>query len=449
MPLRIFHPGMLIEIVVMLAAILLAYQARKNLWRAICMIAFLLPAYVVRLQIGGIPTNALELLILAAGTAVLWQKGTPQTYWQSLKNIPKPIKIWITLFVLAACMSTLISSQVLVSLGILKGWVFVPLLYASLVCAARPSTAQKQQLLYALVASASAVSLVALLMGRLGGRLQAFYDTPNSLALYIAPILAATFWQAALPPAAPLEARRSGDKGGRGVAVHKRRLLTAAATIQVMALIGSQSVGAAVAVFISLYIGVWLWLKKDKVKTLVVLTSLAVICAWLLWQSGKLPYLLKPIANPQTHNSATVRLQLWSISWDLIKENPVLGVGLGQFEPAYQQKLTARLRACHPESLEGSMKSLAYNCERLASEFVFRDPHNWILAFWLNIGLLGLLSFMSLNIMVLKKIRLKQDSIYTSYYLLLITVLLFGLVDTIYWKNDLSIMWWLLVAILA
>lgn len=419
---------MLTEILVIIAAVLGSYQGRRNLWQAICLVALFLPAYVIRVHVAGIPTNALELLVAGVAISVLFQPDTWPLYVQSLKNIPTSIKIWIGLFFLATCVSTLISSHVLVSLGIVKGWILVPLVYAALIYGARPTAIQKQQLLDALIASASVVSLMALIMGRVDGRLQAFYDTPNSLALYVAPVLAATLWQA------------EKDK-------QRKSWLIAAAAIQVLALIGAQSVGAGLAVFLSLCIGISAWLKKGKVQTLAVLLVAALIGSWIFWQSGKIPYLLEPLKNPQTHNSATVRLQLWSISWDLIKEHPLVGIGLGQFEPAYQQKLTAHLRACHPESDEGSISSAGFNCNRLVPEFVFRDPHNLVLSFWLNTGLLGLVSFISLNSMVLKRIRRQQDSVHSAYFLILISYLAYGLVDTIYWKNDLSILWWAVIAI--
>lgn len=412
---------MFTEALVFLAAIATFFLSRRSPWQAICLVIFLLPAYVVRLRIAGLPTNAFEVLLLAAVIAAASLPDAKKNTAAALHLVPRSVKIWVGVFLLAACVSTVISPQTRVSLGILKGWIIIPMAAAALILAVRPTDTQKKQLLHALIASSVAVSMVALVMGRVGGRLQAFYDSPNSLALFVAPMLTATLWQA------------EHDKQ------HKRWLIAAAA-LQVMAIIGAQSVGAVIAIAAALGVGISLWVKRGKVKTLAGLLLAAAIAAWIFWQTGKISYLLQPITNPSTHNSATVRLQLWSIGWDLIKENPLRGIGLGQFEPAYQQKLHQRFAA-------GNVLLTPYSSP-LTSEFVFRDPHNWPIAFWLNTGLLGLISFVSLNIVAIKKMRREQSPILTAYSLLLTTILLFGLVDTIYWKNDLATIWWVAVAAL-
>ncbi|HLD25813.1 MAG TPA: hypothetical protein VJC05_02120, partial [Candidatus Andersenbacteria bacterium] len=57
--------------------------------------------------------------------------------------------------------------------------------------------------------------------------------------------------------------------------------------------------------------------------------------------TGRGQYLLSPLFS-DTPNSISVRGQLWSVAAELITEHPFLGIGLGQFEPAYQEKLHDR-----------------------------------------------------------------------------------------------------------
>ena len=180
--------------------------------------------------------------------------------------------------------------------------------------------------------------------------------------------------------------------------------------------------------------------------------------------SGRISYLLSPITHPGTTNSATVRLQLWDIGTELIRQNPIFGVGLGQFEGAYQEELHRRFA--------GQEKDLSSTFYPLQSEYLFRDPHNFLISFWLNLGVLGLISFIILNFIVFKNAFLlrtkfsqpadlsseagakgealaKEGGSHAIYQpaiaLALISMLIFGLVDTIYWKNDLSALWWIFI----
>ena len=160
----------------------------------------------------------------------------------------------------------------------------------------------------------------------------------------------------------------------------------------------------------------------------------AASCVFLLI-SGRLSYLASPVISGEP-NSISVRLQLWDIAWDLAQAHPVLGIGLGTFEPAYQNKLHERFAA-------GSLPSQAYSPPTPLAEFVYRDPHNWILSFWLNMGIIGLISFTFLHVWIL---RPWLHIHYSAPFAALAVLLLFGLVDTIYWKNDLSALHWVLLA---
>jgi len=79
-------------------------------------------------------------------------------------------------------------------------------------------------------------------------------------------------------------------------------------------------------------------------------------------------------------------------------------------------------------------------------EWSVPQPHNIFLAFWLQAGLLGLVGFFWLLISFFKKIEPKQ--ILSSILIgTMIYILIHGMVDTTYWKNDLSIIFWLIISI--
>lgn len=393
-----------------LAAVLLAYQAKKDIWAAVLVAIFLIPTYIVRISLLGIPTNVSEIAIWIIVTSALLASNGFNEWAAPFTTLPRAVKIWSGLFLVATVLSTLISPHLRTSLGILKGWVITPMAFAWVLYALQPTKQQLYQALYALIASATAISAVAWCMGFTNGRLQAIYDTPNSLALYVVPILVATLWHIFTQK-------------------NHRPILIAAASVQAAAVLGSQSVAGVASLLVSLAVASLAWLPAQfKKQAIVGVATALMLCLLVFWGTGKLAYLLAPLTNSAIHNSATVRLQLWSVSWQLVKENIFFGLGLGTFEPAYQERLHERFARYSRQPIP---------------EFVFRDPHNWILSFWLNTGLLGLSSFVALNLIALKNMWRTTNPLAQACSLMLVSYLVFGLFDTIYWKNDLAALWWL------
>ncbi len=124
-------------------------------------------------------------------------------------------------------------------------------------------------------------------------------------------------------------------------------------------------------------------------------------------------------------SSSAVRVQTWTVASGLIKDNWLTGIGLGQFEAQYQ------LEAKNILSKE-------------PYELIQLHPHNIFLAFWLNLGVLGFLFLLGF-IYKLIGLKRKDNLLYLS---LIVLVLVHGLFDLPFWKNDLSLLWWMLIAFL-
>ena len=145
------------------------------------------------------------------------------------------------------------------------------------------------------------------------------------------------------------------------------------------------------------------------------------------------------IVNSTERNSLTTRLQIWEISWELVKQQPLLGVGLGNFYAPYR----AQAFAMYSPPLEWEVVK----------------AHNLFLNLWLEVGLLGLLVFIYLIIIYSHCVSklLKQNLTPTEWWILaasvsaLTSTLAHGLLDTPYFKNDLAILFlliWILPFIL-
>ena len=82
---------------------------------------------------------------------------------------------------------------------------------------------------------------------------------------------------------------------------------------------------------------------------------------------------------------------------------------------------------------------------------VFMYPHNFILNFWSELGLLGLITILGLvGIFVAKNIMATKNYYHWLNFALLATIgtiFVHGLVDVPYFKNDLAVLFWLIFAI--
>ena len=375
----------------------------------------LIPAYLWRFNVLGIPTNLFEALVCLIFLAGISTPSIRHHWRLSWKNLPLKILELVFLFIAAAIISTLVSPVLHSSSGILKSWIITPILFAWVIYAATwHSQSGLRRATLALVISGAFTALVALSQLGTVARLRGWYDVPNSLALWLAPILVLAWWHAFT------------------AAAHRKTYLLLSLPILV-ALIATQSAGGILAVLLALTVGALLWLPTSTRRRILIWVAVIITLTTLVFSvSGRLSYLLSPLTRGEP-NSVSVRLQLWDVSLSLINYHPIFGLGLGQFEGAYQAELHRRFAdPSQPQPLP---------------EFVFRDPHNWVLSFWLNTGILGLISFILLNALVLSQARGSRAAT-QGFALGIVTILVFGFTDTVYWKNDLAASWWLFVALL-
>jgi O-antigen ligase len=135
-----------------------------------------------------------------------------------------------------------------------------------------------------------------------------------------------------------------------------------------------------------------------------------------------------------TDQSGQNRLALWQMSQNFLLSSPknfIFGAGIFGFSQIENQ-------ARNPAQLE----ALLY-------------PHNIILNFWLELGLLGLIGFGWLIIKFFKQ-GLQACKLQTINCKLLslgllagmVAVLVHGLIDVPYFKNDLALLFWIIVALI-
>ncbi len=121
--------------------------------------------------------------------------------------------------------------------------------------------------------------------------------------------------------------------------------------------------------------------------------------------------------------SAVSRLSLIETGWKQIKVSPVLGSGLLGFSNNWEVYNTDPGLAHHP------------------------TPHNLFVAMWVDCGLLGLVSFLGIAVLALwKGLSKNRTTMQFGLSLAVVAILAHGLVDTPYMKNDLAMVFWILLS---
>jgi len=376
-------------------------------------ILLLLPAYLIRFSIFGIPSTVLEILIY-----VVFLYGL----WQARKNgfKPIPLKIWIVpaALVIALIISTIISPDKRVALGEFKGFFIDPLLFLWLLW--QFGKKEKLPMLFvSLILSGLFVAIHTVLQKILGhvtpdGRVIGIFGySPNYLALFLMPIAVLVF-----------------SLGWYYLA--KKKVLWSLGADLTFILIGlaiyfSGSRGGIMSLAFGLGIfflaKYWRFIgQRFSSKIIVAILILAAI--YTAWTFIRPDFSASP-ASGRVASSNNVRWQIWQASWELGTKNiknSLLGVGLGNFQNAFGE--LTKDRANFPEYITPMALT----------------PHNIYLMFWLSTGLLGLLSFLALLVLFFREIRKNLSGEFAPIILgVFSAIAIYGLVEASIWKNDLSI----------
>jgi O-antigen ligase len=395
---------------------------------AILTLLALLPTYLLRMQIAGIPTTWFELALYIVFIIALL-RGELRFLNLEFLNRWWRVLLPVGFLLVAAILGVIVSPHIRLALGILKGWIFDPLLlsvlFISLFIKIENKEAAKilwRDVLMFLMLGAVVTVLFAMSLDYLGqaSRLKGWYDSPNVMAMYLVPItLASTLW--------------FFSKIGFSTLSSRLKIFWAASSILLLigviltwSFAGWLSLVVAYAVCYSLKIFSW--------KKLAVSIGLIFILAGFVfpWIGVSNPNLIGGHFNSAYKiGSGEIRSILWREAKAMILQHPVLGIGLGQWQSKFQPLISPALRGVHNP---GYLVELYY-----ASLF----PHNLWLNTWLSLGLLGVIALGWLVLLVFKNNKTQQDFIYFIPVGVLSTILIQGMVDTPVYKNDLAVIFWL------
>lgn len=373
----------------------------------------LLPAYAAKLNIFGISSNVLEMLIFLI--FILWFLANRKKFFEdvsrsvfSVKNRKLSFSILIIFFGLS--LSTLANKNYAAGLGIIKGWFIFPLLLVFLI-----SQIFKRDKIVnvfgALYVSSFLVSLVAigyLFSGSLtyDGRLEAFFNSPNYLAMYLAPGLLI------LAQVKNLKFKVQNSS------LWSRSFFIISGLAILVAFYFTFSYAAWLAAISSLFITEVIRRRYFSRKMFLIVFILFIFSVFQL-KTVK----FNDLANYDPRSSLASRMMIWQSAGKILEDNWFLGIGPGNFQEKYLE-----YQKYYPPYLEWAVP----------------HPHNLYLAFWLYGGIFGFAGFVFLLVFWLKNIIKKNDSAVNVVVLsIFLYILIHGIFDTTYFKNDLAIIFWI------
>ncbi|MFH1631657.1 MAG: O-antigen ligase family protein [bacterium] len=402
---------------ILLLVIIISYAvlAWRDLKLALAVLAGLLPIYLLRFSVGPIPTTALEVLVLIS--LAIWL-----IKYRGFKVNTKNLNPWLKpalLLIGAASISAAIAPDLFDALGIWKAYFIEPVLVFVMLKSLFDAN-DWRRLLIALAVSTIALSVIAIAQAITGFgipapwdaelRVTSVFDYPNALGLFVAPIVAATIM----------------------MFVRERKPLWAIAAIfGAIAIALSETEAALVAVPAALVITLLFTKASKKTKIRVVIELALVVLILIVAIPTVRQKLLLQDFSGQT------RIAQWTETTAMMTDRVgylLLGVGLNGY----------------PAALEPYHNSSFYE--------IFQYPHNIVLNFWAETGLIGMVAIIWLGVLTIKAIRPSKSlnlsqplstSLKLAAFAALATMLIHGLVDVPYFKNDLAILTWMMIGIIA
>jgi len=374
----------------------------------------LVPAYVVRWKVFVFPTTLLEIAILVTLAAFALETAMQHSrvVWRGLYTIPAVI------FLVAGAISIAVAADHRAALGLYRAYLIEPIAFGIVVATVVDSHRRALLLLAALAAGGLVAGLANAMVVLAAIRAQTFdvlvtppvviYNTANAVALYLVPLIAV-----------------SGSVFLHSAGRRARIIAGAFTLLAVMAVLLSFSRGGYLALgAVAVCLAVshryrWWWLAAG------------VGAAILLLQ---IPHLASRVTtefdfnNPR--NTLVARFQIWDGALHMLKDHPIFGAGLSGFAAA----VAPYWNATH------------------AARFTY--PHNLLLNFWSETGLLGAAAFAWILVAAFRvswrgwrRAGPGWRPIHLGVFLALVAIVTHGLVDVPYFKNDLSFEFWTLVAI--
>jgi len=439
-------------------------------WRkpilALALIVVLLPSYQIRFKIGFLPMTVLEMMILIL--FLLQIANLLQIYKLRIKKIIEHWRnlldgwFWLILaWLVVATIAIFVSPSLRQAAGAWKAYFIEPILFLVVLVGLVKTKKGFNLILAGLFFSAFYISLwtIAQKLFGFGGvwsleqwpstrvwRATGPFPYPNALGLYLAPITILIFGQLI-----------TNYKNCLKFTVYSSVFI-----LSLSAIILARSEGAILGILIGLLFYLFLTLRstsmlhsmKAKIFWGIILL-LTVVC--LLFILPKSQTLFQKITFQDF--SGRLRLNIWQETLEMLKDRPIFGAGLAGYQ------------------------TIMESYHQIPWAEIYLYPHNLFLNFWSELGLAGLIIFVLILIKFFyegfnkiiqiirtcpnapnnsdERVRIAEvpprrdgGALFGCYSLFLVSnlsamvaLIIHGLVDAPYFKNDLAVLFWLIVGL--
>lgn len=369
-----------------------------------------LPLYMARFHIFGIPTNISETLALISILLFVFQHKRGS--FLQLVNIRQSV-FWPTLILVTATATSAFCCGNYSShgLGIIKGWFIIPIVFSFFSSVLFADGKGIRKIFYAIFISTFCVSLISIFYAlnervTYDGRLKAFYLSPNHLSMFLIFGIFVFIYLYSTEKYRSVKILLSFSLICLLFSVYK--------TFSYSVWLSSST-----ALFFSLSI-----LGKFPRKRLILGSLIAIFLLFISLQANS----SKLRSSLDEKSSVYSRMVIWKSSLKMASDNPVFGIGPGNFQTKYLQ-----YQQYYPSY----------------PEWAVPQPHNIYMAFWLQSGMIGLLSFIYISLLSIRTtFKIKNVALAAALLSGIFYVLFHGAVDTPFWKNDLSYIFWLFVFVI-
>jgi O-antigen ligase len=367
----------------------------------------------VRWHLGFYPSTVLEDAVLASIVVFVWEtvRGRLSVDWRS------PFVWPALLFVVAGAIAVVTAPSFTAALGLYRAYLLEPIAFGLVLTNVLRTPLRAMLVAGGLMAGAAVAGLAnsyVVLQGLIHHTYEVtqtppvvIYSTANAIALYVVPLIA-------VAGSLALHAR------------HRERLFGGAFVLLglvITVLSFSRGGYLALAVVVA-------GLAISHRRRLPLLGLAALVVALLALVPPIRTRVLIETENVYG-NTVQSRIDLWTGALKLIEQRPLFGAGLAGF----QQRVAPFLTNFH-------------------SSATFIDPHNILLNFWVETGLLGVIAItwvFAVGFLISwrgwRRGTPGWRPFHLGVFLALAAVVVHGLVDVPYFKNDLSLEFWTLLAI--
>lgn len=392
--------------------LLFTYLAIKKFPLAVYLFLLTIPTYLIRFDIGPLPSTLLEasFVALVIGWVVTFQKNDNEKFKVFIANNKRlfVFLLCILLFSFIGACTSMIGAEnpvqkLIYGIGEWRALFLEPIiLFAILIT--RKETLEQKKMILSLVGAAVIVSTVAVIQkftgllfppslwdDQLFGRVTSIFTSANAIGLFTVPILFLSL-----------------------LVLKKAYYIWAGVVIILLANAFSISQGA----WIAIGAGALVYLFMLGHKKISIAIAIVGVVGSLVLPGMKEAVLFQDQAGKN-------RLTVWSHTAEYLIDSPqnfIVGSGIRNFYDAIQKPWH------NPKTLE----PLKY-------------PHNIVLNFWTEIGLFGMISFVGILVslfIVAFKIEDRQKK--AACVAALSALVVHGLVDVPYFKNDLAMLFWVL-----